>query len=322
MARLWIISPVYFDVESYLLLRDQLLDVLQQVQIPSSVQVEFVAVDDTGGLDHDFDRLRIMDDVRVIEPPFNLGHQRALVYALRSLADKIEDDDFIVTLDADGEDQPSDLPRLLQPLLDEPANLRRIVLAVRRKRRESFLFKVFYFLFRVLFRSLVGIVIRSGNFAAYRGWLARRVLFHPHFDLCYSTALISLNLMTHLVPADRGRRLAGRSKMSYPKLLMHGFLMLLPFTDRIAIRAFIGFSTLFGLSGIVLLAGAILPFFSVTTVPTWAMVVAMVTSILSFMAVGNLVILFALFSHFRGASLMNAEGQHREQSRITSRPTD
>ena len=110
MTRLWIISPVYFDVESYLLLRDQLLDVLQQMQIPSSGQVEFVAVDDTGGLDHDFDRLRIMDDVRVIEPPFNLGHQRALVYALRSLADKIEDDDFIVTLDADGEDQPSDLP--------------------------------------------------------------------------------------------------------------------------------------------------------------------------------------------------------------------
>lgn len=322
MKRLWIVSPVYFDVESYLLLRSHILDVLQKAQIASSGRVDFVAVDDSGGLDLDIDQLHALSDVRVITPPFNLGHQRALVYALRILSDEIEDDDYIVTLDADGEDQPSDLPRLLKQLLDEPSNLRRIALAMRMKRRESFLFKVLYFFFRILFRSLVGSVIRSGNFAAYRGWLARRILFHPHFDLCYSSTFLSLKLRVQWVPAERGYRLLGSSKMSYSKLVMHGVHMLLPFTDRIAIRALIGFSVLFGLSGLVLLSGGILPLVSATVVPSWAMTLALMTSVLSFIALGNLIILFAAFSHSRGISLKNLEREHREQSRIPSPPAD
>ena len=322
MKRLWIVSPVYFDVESYLLLRSHILDVLQKAQIASSVRVNFVAVDDSGGLDSEFSRLRALSDVRVIEPPFNLGHQRALVFALRTLRDEIDDDDYIVTLDADGEDQPSDLPRLLKPLLEEPSALRRIALAMRTKRSESFSFKVLYLFFRILFRSLVGSVIRTGNFAAYRGWLARRILFHPHFDLCYSSSFISLKLRVKWVPAERGRRLLGTSKMSYSRLLMHGVQMLLPFTDRIAIRLLIGFSVLFGLSSLVLLSGSILPLVSATVIPSWTMILALMMSLLSFTALGNLIILFAAFSYSRGTSLKNLEGEHCEQSGISSPPTD
>ena len=51
--------------------------------------------------------------VTVLQPPFNLGHQRALVYALRKALPQIADEDAVVTLDADGEDRPEDLPRLL-----------------------------------------------------------------------------------------------------------------------------------------------------------------------------------------------------------------
>jgi len=316
--RLWIISPVYHDVESYLILRREILDVLHSLAEWPLAQIEFVAVDDTGGLDREIDRLRPLSDVTVIEPPFNLGHQRALVHALRHLAEEIADHDFVVTLDADGEDLPADLPRLLAPLLANLADTRKISLAWRTRRRESLPFKVLYFFFRLLFRSLTGIVVRSGNYAAYRGWFARRLLFHPHFDLCYSSAFLSLNLRIDFVPASRGVRYAGRSRMSYSKLLIHGISMLLPFTDRIAIRALIAFALAFGLSSVTLAAAVAVRLFSATPVPVWAAVFSLITSILSFIAMGNLILLFATFSQSRGTSLRNLERENRERAGISS----
>lgn len=311
--KLWLVSPVYLDVESFLMLRDQIFAVLPELPGGPFTEVKLVAVDDSGGLDPEIDRLRRLADVTVIEPPFNLGHQRALVFALRSLADQIADHDYVVTLDADGQDRPADLPRLLAPLLHQPADWRRVALALRTQRQESMPFKVLYFFYRILFRTLVGIVVRTGNFAAYRGWVARRLLFHPHFDLCYSSCFISLNLALDFVPAARGARLAGRSRMSYSRLLMHGVRMLLPFTDRIAVRALVGFAVVFGL-GVLGLVASLGSRLAGATLPGWVAVASLLAVILSFVAVGNLSILFTAFAQSRGTSLKNLEREYRERS--------
>jgi len=316
--KLWVVSPVYLDVESFLILRREILQVLAHPAGSPFGRIEFVAVDDSGGLDPEVERLRTLQHVTVVEPPFNLGHQRALVYALRSLADRISETDFVVTLDADGEDHPSDLLRLLAPLLNNPSDTRTVSLALRTKRRESAPFKMLYLLFRILFRSLTGMVVRSGNYAAFRGWLVHRVLFHPHFDLCYSSTFISLNLKIDYVPAERGTRYAGKSRMSYSKLLMHGVRMLLPFTDRIAIRALVAFSLAFGISALLLLAGIAVRLFSETPMPDWATSVPLLLMVLSFVSVWNLIILFAAFTQSRGTSLKNLERENRERPRVTS----
>ena len=233
MARIWIVSPLYFDAEPYARLQQDLAAALRG----SPFEPRLVAVDDSAGLDPAAGRLGA--DVRVVVPPFNLGHQRALVFGLRRLAREIADDDVVVTLDADGEDQPRDLPRLLAPLLEEPGNLRRIALAARTRRHETLPFKLLYFVFKQFFLLLSGTVVRSGNYAAYRGWVARNVLFHPHFDLSYGSSLLSLNLQIERVPCERGRRYAGRSKMTWSTLVLHGFRMLMPFADRIAVRGLV-----------------------------------------------------------------------------------
>ena len=318
LPKLWVVSPVYLDVESFLVLRREILEILAPQTGSCFSQIELVAVDDTGGLDPEMERLREVSQVTVVEPPFNLGHQRALVYALRSLTDRIAETDFVVTLDADGEDRPADLPRLLEPLLADPSNTRTVALALRTKRQESVSFKILYFLFRILFRSLTGIVVRSGNYVAFRGWMAHRLLFHPHFDLCYSSTFISLNLKIDYVPAERGMRYAGRSRMSYSKLLMHGVRMLLPFTDRIAIRALVAFSLAFGISSLLLLGGIAVRVLTETPVPDWAISVPLVIMALCFVAVGNLILLFAAFTQSRSTSLKNLERERHERPRITS----
>lgn len=303
MSDTWIFTPVYRDVGSFEVLHDRIL--AQLAERPGAVR--FAVLDDTAGQDPEIESLQRWEDVRVLVPPFNLGHQRALVYALRKVLPEVGEDDAVVTLDADGEDRPEDLPRLLAALEAKPPAERGAVLARRTKRRESIAFKVFYRLFRALFRLLTGATVRSGNYAAMPGSVAKRVLLHPTFDLSYSTALLAVDLPVEFVPCERGERYAGKSKMTFSKLAMHGLRMLMPFTDQIAIRALAVFVASL-LAGVVLaLAVIAVKVFSDAAVPGWASFTALGALIVSLVALGNFVSLFVLFSQTRAVSLASIE---------------
>jgi polyisoprenyl-phosphate glycosyltransferase len=310
---LWLVSPVYHDTESFLTLREKLGEIVGDLPFHPG-HVRFVVVDDSGGLDPEILGLSQLKDVEVLRPPFNLGHQRAIVFGLRSLCEKMRDEDVIVTLDADGEDQPEDLRRVLQPLASAPKDLQVVSLALRTQRRESFSFKIMYAMFKLLFVFLTGTVVRTGNFAAFRGWFARNVLFHPYFDLCYSSALLSLNRPLAFVPCGRGQRYSGKSRMSYLKLLMHGIRMLMPFLDRIAVRALIAFSIAFAAGVILALSIVGVRLFTSLAIPGWATYTLLLTLLLSFVALGNFVILFALFSQSQGISMSFLDRDRHESS--------
>jgi hypothetical protein len=302
VGRLWLVSPVLYDVDAYLMLRTRIRETLG-THGPAFTRTTFVAVDDSGGLDDAVTRLRALEDVVIVTPPFNVGHQAALVFGLRSLAPRVDATDFVVTLDADGEDRPEDLHRLLEPLVEDIHDTRAVVLAKRTKRHESAVFKLMYFLFKILFRTLTGSLIETGNYAAYRGWLVKQVLLHPRFDLCYSSTFHSLNMRIRLVPCERGARYAGRSRMGYVKLIMHGVRMMMPFLDRVAIRALVSF----GLLGGATLVGAVVLAVSRWVVPTvlpgWTSFGVFLLFIALALFAGNFVILFAIFAQAQGASL-------------------
>jgi hypothetical protein len=303
----WIFSPVYRDVGSFLILRERLLEVLAESKATPPGPIRFVVIDDTAGQDPEVASLHELGDVTVLQPPFNLGHQRGLVYALRKTLPQVADGDAVVTLDADGEDRPEDLPRLLEPLTSKPPSERKVVLALRTKRREPLGFKVLYRGFKLLFRSLTGATVRSGNYAVMPGSIAKRALMHPTFDLAYSSAILALDLPIEYVPCERGERYEGRSKMTYGKLAMHGLRMLMPFTDRIAIRA-LGAFVFFGVLGAVLaLVVVCLKIFTSSSIPGWTSYIALGALIVSLVALGNFVSLFVLFSQTRAVSLANIE---------------
>lgn len=303
---IWFVTPIYHDVGSFRVLRERLLEVLAEMPVTDRVPVRFVAIDDSAGQDAEIAGLAELEDVTLLQPPFNLGHQRAIVYALRKVLPRIPDEDLIVTLDADGEDRPEDLPRLLAPLTDPEAD-DPVVLAWRTRRREPFAFKILYFFFRLLFRALTGTTVRSGNFAALRASVARRALLHPTFDLSYSSALLALDLPIEYVPCERGERYQGRSKMTYGRLAMHGLRMLMPFTDRIAIRV-LGVFVVSLVFGLVLALGVVgVKLFTDSAIPGWATFTALGALIVSLVALGNFASLFVLFSQTRAVSLSSIE---------------
>jgi polyisoprenyl-phosphate glycosyltransferase len=305
--RLWLFTPVYKDSESFEQLRQRLLAILAPLGfVPGSSAPRFVVIDDSGGTDPEIERLRAKSDVRLLTTPFNLGHQRALVFGLRTLEQELHPDDVVVTLDADGEDRPEDLPALLEALLRGPGRPA-LVLARRTTRHVSLRFQVLYFFFKLLFRSLTGVVIRTGNYAAFRGILVSRLLFHPHFDLCYSASLISLNLDARFVACPRGRRYAGRSRMDYFRLVRHGLSMLMPFLDRIAVRALLAFSFTFaaGISLSLLVLALLL--FAKTVFPWWVPAALVSSLLVSLIALGNFLVLFATYAQSQSASLRTLE---------------
>lgn len=315
LPKLWLVSPIYFDVPAFSRLREELLAEMRPHVGTAVGGVRFLAVDDSAGLDPQIDQLRGFADTVVVEPAFNLGHQRAIVYALRGA--RFADGDYVVTLDADGEDRPQDLPRLLAPLIESEGDRRKMAIAIRTWRRESPVFKLLYFFFKIAFRALTGVTVRSGNYAAYRGWLAKRILTHPHFDLCYSSALISLKVPFEGVPCPRGARYAGKSKMGYLGLMLHGLRMLMPFTDRIAVRALVAFSIVFGLGVASALVVVGVRLGTQLAIPGWATSTLLLVLILSFVALGNFVVLIVIFSQSRGIALNNFEepfGRARDPS--------
>lgn len=304
--RVWFFIPVYLDVESFLRLRAEILERLSSSALGPH-EARLVVIDDSGGTDPQMRELASLSDVRVLTPPFNLGHQRALVFGLRKTEPEIRPEDIVVTMDADGEDRPEDLPELLAALVAKPTATRRVVLASRTRRDVTLAFQTLYFFFKILFRTLTGVVIRTGNYAAYRGWVVSQVLFHPHFDLCYSASLISLNLDVYYVPCPRGRRYAGQSRMGYLKLIRHGIGMLMPFLDRIAVRALVIFSTIFGLGILLSILGLALILGSWVTFPWWTPVAIVAVLAFSLVALGNFLVLFASYAQSQSVALSSLD---------------
>lgn len=245
LKRIWMTVPCYYDFASFVELRRRAQDVVHQL-LPD-FELKTVLIDDTGGQDPELSHGISGFDTILLTVPYNLGHQNAIVFGLRKLAAQMDEHDFVVTLDCDGEDSPEDIPSLLKPLLLSPDNKFLVSIAQRTKRSEGALFKSMYACFRLFFQSLTGTVVRNGNFAAYRGWFVKNVLFHPYFDYCYSSSILALSKQIRGVPLARGVRYFGQSKMTLTSLISHGLRMLLPFSERIAVRSIIFACLLIGL---------------------------------------------------------------------------
>ena len=170
----WIVTPCYYDTSSFVRLRAELEETLKKSN--PQVKINFILIDDSAGMDDDLTRMIPNPDTRVFTPPFNLGHQRAIVFGLRKIQDEVAEKDIVITMDSDGEDRPVDLHNLLQALKNSDQH-DLIVLARRTKRKVSLKFKIMYFFFTLFFRFLTGRLIMSGNFALYTGGTLKKFIF-------------------------------------------------------------------------------------------------------------------------------------------------
>jgi polyisoprenyl-phosphate glycosyltransferase len=150
-----IVCPVYNDWQSLQLLLEQFQ---RLAEANPSQRLSFVVVND-GSEDkrapHPFPLA-----IRFIHLHRNLGHQKAIAIGLSYVSEQLPCDQVIV-MDADGEDQPEDVLKLLMTSSKQPG---KIIFAKRRQRRETKSYQLFYSLYKTVFHLLTGRSISFGNF--------------------------------------------------------------------------------------------------------------------------------------------------------------
>lgn len=162
-------------------------------------------------------------EIRAIRLTFNCGHQEAIKQGLR-YAERFEADGYIV-MDSDGEDDPAAIARLTE-ICD-----RDIVFVKRGRRSESLLFKLFYMLYKLLFRIISGNQIYFGNFSM----ISRRTLLSLNRQEFrhYPAFLSKMRLTKTQIRVDRLKRIDGKSKMRFESLIMHGLMSLIEYAEQL-----------------------------------------------------------------------------------------
>lgn len=234
-----LLIPVFNDWESVGLLLPKLEQQLAETDAP----VQVLLVDDGSTDEADVDELanrckqfRHLQRVEILRLQRNLGHQRALAVGLSFVAAQLPCS-AVVVMDADGEDSPSDVPRLLTAL-DEHDH-KAVVFAERTKRSESLTFRFFYWLYRIIHLLLTGIPVRIGNFSAVPAAILKRIVVVSELWNHYAASVVKSRLPLVTVPTERACRLAGHSKMNLVSLVIHGLSAISVFSERTGVRLII-----------------------------------------------------------------------------------
>lgn len=208
-----ILIPVYNDWESLSLLLIKINTITKRLV----GDFRYVIIDDSST-----DKISTLSlpniDIEIVELIRNVGHQKAIAIGLSYVNEKIKPRQVIV-MDADGEDCPEDISRLLET----SSNFEnRIIFAKRIKQTEGIRFRFLYFLYKVLFEQLTGKPIRFGNFCLIPAETLQKVVFLSEIWNHFAGGLIRSKFPYQTIPTERGHRLAGASKMNYVGLIMHG----------------------------------------------------------------------------------------------------
>jgi len=288
---LTIIIPVFNDWESFILL----LQRIDAVMANKNLQVQILAVNDGSFTDFNADEdLRHISRIQKINLIRNIGHQRAIAVGL-SYCWKEGISDYVIVMDADGEDKPEDIALLIDSSIKNPNH---IIFAQRVKRSENFLFKLGYNVYKTVYRILTGVSISFGNFCLIPKKLLESVVHHSEIWNHFSAGINRSMIPFSIVPTQRGNRYAGDSKMNLASLILHGLSAISVRTDVVAARLLIFTLCLMalGLCGLVTVVGV--KFLTDLAIPGWAIYVAIGLSTIIIQAfIMSLILVFLVLQY-------------------------
>lgn len=226
-----IVTPVFNDWPSLF----QLINELDHLDLPSNISVSLFAIDDgsnEASFQYQSNEVHRICDIEVITLVCNMGHQRAIAVGLVEVYSR-KKFDAVLVMDSDGEDCPSDVPRLVEKAMQCPGC---IICAQRRRRPGLLAFRIWYECYKLVFRILTGEYINFGNFCLIPGKRLEALVTNPSIWNNLAGALMRARLPLGSLQADRGQRYAGRSKMNFVSLVMHGLSAMAVYSDTIMVR--------------------------------------------------------------------------------------
>jgi glycosyltransferase involved in cell wall biosynthesis len=228
-----ILIPVFNDWESL----SRLLSEIDATLGASKMRARITLVDD-GSTEQVPEELRSLSYnqltmIEVVHLVCNLGHQRAIAVGLVHLSKREVGAKYIVVMDADGQDRPEDIPRLIAELKSQEC---KVVFASRSKRSEEYAFRIMYHVYRLIYLLLTGVSIRWGNFSVVTESALPALTARSDIWNHYAAAVVRSRIRFSTVSLPRGNRYRGESHMSYGSLVIHGLSGISVFSDIVGVR--------------------------------------------------------------------------------------
>ena len=253
-----ILIPFFEDVESFYLLLKSLVNIYSDVKI--------ILVDD-GSIRNSvnisiFDEINIWAEIIYLKR--NVGHQRAIAIGLNYIA-SIYPDFNVLVMDSDGEDDPGTIDDLITQFYSDSY----CIVAVRTRRYAGLIFDIFYYFYKLTFKTLSGRSINFGNFVLLSSFAVSRLVAMQELWLHLPATILLSRLPIKSMPIARARRYIGNSKMSFVNLITHGLRALIVFSDDVLVRVGISCAVLAGLSLLFMPTPFLLKLIGLAT-PGWA----------------------------------------------------
>ena len=118
MKKFIILIPVFNDWES---LEQLLININKNIKNIQSIEINCVIVDDSSTIKNQ--KIKIpsnINSIKIIHMNENRGHVRCNAFGIKYLSKK-QDLDYVIVMDADGEDRPEEIELLINTVLSEPS---------------------------------------------------------------------------------------------------------------------------------------------------------------------------------------------------------
>jgi len=212
-----IVTPCYNEGQTVIKLLEKLEHVL--ASLPENFEV--VVVND-GSTDKTLDLLMEFHfdsqnlAYKILDLNANVGHQKAikqgLLYAQTTKASKV------IVMDSDGEDNPEAIVSLLDHEDKE------VVHVVRGKRKEKLSFRLSYTIYKSIFYLITGKRMNFGNYCMIGKKALATILDNQYVH--FAAFLQNQKFSRGYIVSDREKRIDGKSKMNFEKLIYHAFMSL------------------------------------------------------------------------------------------------
>ena len=239
MIKFKILIPVFNDWESLNVLLNKIDNEVSSIKATFSILIVNDA--STIRMPSNFTNYKNIESVIVLNMKKNQGVNKTNASGIIYLS-KNPDFDYLIFMDADGEDRPEELQKLIKKTLETKTVS---IVAKRVKRSEPLLFQILYKLHKLLTFIFTG---KNMNFGHY-SCLTKKdfITLASKKDLwCNFSGTVKKYIkVLDNINSIRGLRYAGQSKVPIFKLMIHSFCIIAVFKFEVLLRSIIFFLAMF-----------------------------------------------------------------------------
>jgi len=233
MKKFTILIPVFNDWKSVLKLLEKIdLEIMHWNAEISVLVINDASTEEALNMNFNFKKIK---SICIIDMKKNQGHARCNATGLKYLIEK-ESFDYVILMDADGEDRPEELSSLFNKSIENPSST---ITANRIKRSEGPFFKLLYECHKILTYIFTGELIKFGNYSCLPRSHVMNLLKEPSIWSSFSGAVVKVISNRMSVSSIRGQRYFLPSKMNLLNLIIHSFSIIAVFRKTVIIRSII-----------------------------------------------------------------------------------